>query len=125
MILLPDEFTDPKTNQSTYCTDASFVSGIANRDWNTNSYSGTNWQAMQNAGAVLLPCAGERNAANKISKGLGCYWSSSTYVPQGAYSSQQNKSCNISFGETRVSTGETSRQSKDYGNSVRLVMDVK
>ncbi|MBQ0103112.1 MAG: fimbrillin family protein [Prevotellaceae bacterium] len=125
MILLPDEFTDPKTNQSTYCTDGSFVSGNPNKNWNTNSYSGTNWQAMQNAGAVLLPCAGERTAAGSINPGSGCYWSSSTYVPQGTSSSQQNMSCNISFWDLRVQTGETSRQYKDYGNSVRLVIDVK
>lgn len=38
---------------------------------------------------------------------------------------EQNNSCNISFWDNRVSTGATSRQSKDYGNSVRLVTEVK
>ena len=126
MILLPDEFTDPKTNQSTYRADGSFISGKGNI-WNTNLYSGTNWQAMQNAGAVLLPCAGERIAGGSITNinGSGNYWSSSTYVPQSFSDSQQNMSCNISFYDIAVKTGETTRKYKDYGNSVRLVMDVK
>ena len=124
MILLPDEFTDPKTNQSTYCTDGSFVSGNANKDWNTNSYSGTNWQAMQNAGAVLLPAAGalHTNAINAVGA-HGNYWSSSTYVPKSEASWEQNCSFSIIFTDMMVNT--TTASQKDYGYSVRLVMDVK
>lgn len=125
MILLPDEFTDPKTNQSTYSTDGSFVSGNANQDWNTNSYSGTNWQAMQNAGAVLLPAAGSRhtNAINAVGAN-GYYWSSSTYVPTSSASWEQDCSFAIDFYDAKK-TITTAQKSKDYGHSVRLVMDVK
>ena len=79
---------------------------------------------MQNAGAVLLPAAGARHtgAINAV-RAQGYYWSSSTYVPTSSASWEQNCSYSIYFTDLKVNT--TTANEKDYGYSVRLVMDVK
>lgn len=69
IILLPDDWNSTvyylnNTNQ----TDA---------DWNTNVISSTQWQTLENNGAVFLPCAGLRVLNGRYIQGIntsGEYW---------------------------------------------------
>lgn len=78
MILLPDNFNLP--------SGCSFNPGMATspNDWTRNSYTNTQWQEMESAGAVFIP-------NNQCFHGTGypvyggCYWASNTYDEIRAY----------------------------------------
>ena len=95
VLLLPDEFEDPKTNESNSsdCVEKKFVPK-SSKGWEQNIYSsGDSWNKMQAAGAVFLPAAGFRNGspglpapAGVSDVGLsGFYWSASPDVDYDAY----------------------------------------
>ena len=75
IIILPDSFTDPKTNKGS----KAFVSQTTG--WTANEYAaGGNWDAMENAGVVFLPAAGYREGTDDTKVGsFGFYWSSSPF----------------------------------------------
>lgn len=75
IIILPDSFTDPKTNKGS----KAFVSQTTG--WTANEFAaGGNWDAMENAGAVFLPAAGYREGTDDTKVGsVGFYWSSSPF----------------------------------------------
>ena len=67
LFLLPDEWVLP--------LECSFVSQA--KGWNVNVYSVSQWEQMENAGAVFLPAAGFRWGEVSYSDGCqGLYWSS-------------------------------------------------
>lgn len=71
MIILPDDWTDPKPNSK------SFASG--NQDWSSaNQYTTDEWNQMEAAGAVFLPAAGFREGTSVSLAGSGGYYWSST-----------------------------------------------
>lgn len=69
MVILPDDWTLP--------SGLSFTSFPKN--WTTNVYSVSEWQQMQDAGAVFLPCAGKRYGSEvfRLEEKVMC-WSSSS-----------------------------------------------
>ena len=70
LIILPDGYTDPEG------VSQKFVSGTAN-----TTYSASDWSAMETAGAVFLPAAGNRYGSSVDAAGShGCYWSSSAWA---------------------------------------------
>ena len=75
VILLPDSFTDPMKNNGSGAFSSSHSS------WSDNVYSADDWTtAMQSAGAVFLPAAGERYGTTVDNVGSdGDYWSSTYY----------------------------------------------
>ena len=80
VILFPDSYTHPggvsepsNINQP----DASSAS---------NSYSGDDWNKMEQAGCVFLPAAGLRGGTSVFNVGFGGYWSASYYDSFHAYS---------------------------------------
>ena len=76
-ILLPDNWSAP--------SGCSFSPNANN--YNTNVYNETQWEAMENAGAVFLPAAGARAAVTLDEVGVaGHYWSASYYNINMAYS---------------------------------------
>ena len=86
VVILPDDFTLP--------ADCGFTPGMTNAsdwyDWSdvatTNIYTSAQWQLMEAAGAVFLPCAGDRNRALVFGAGAaGRYWSSSANNSDNAY----------------------------------------
>lgn len=107
LILLPDYwstvyFTLYETNTS----DASF---------NSNIISASQWNALEQHGAVFLPAAGYREGTSLTNAGsFGYYWSSS-------YSSSFAR--NVRFDDSNVSPQQT--QYRGYGCSVRLVRNVE
>lgn len=84
LVLLPDNWTLP--------TGAEFTSGFANY-WTyeyykiVNTYTISEWQVMENAGAVFLPAAGFRDGLEVWFVGeKGYYWSSTKYSELTSYS---------------------------------------
>ena len=68
LIILPDNWTQP--------SECAFTSGFA-PDWTLNSYTLAQWEQMEDAGAVFLPAAGQRDSAYVEYAGVfGYYWSS-------------------------------------------------
>jgi len=111
IIILPDFFTDPKTNDGSGAFVPSATTG-----WTANVYtSGGNWEAMESAGAVFLPAAGSRSGANVSGVTInGYYWSS---TPD---SNDNNKAYGPAFGKQNAYLYDGKRSS---GRSVRLVRE--
>jgi len=112
IIILPDSFTDPKKNGGS----GPFVPQPVNensRDWTNNVYTeGDNWNAMEAAGALFLPAAGERLDSNFYEVGdKGRYWSSTSYDSSSAW--------HLFFSSQYVS--HDNYQGYYYGYPVRLV----
>lgn len=102
IIILPDNWI-----QSSECT---FNYGFPNEfyDYTLNSYSLTQWKQMENAGAVFLPAAENRNGRT----GTLYYWSSSIYDEFYAY--------NISYDDEGL---VVTHYDRFCGFSVRSVRD--
>ena len=76
VVLLPDDWTLPSGCGFT----AGMTSASSWDDWSlvasTNIYDGDAWSAMEKAGAVFLPAAGDRDGTGVYLVGLsGGYWS--------------------------------------------------
>ena len=71
IIIVPDDFTDPRKNNGS----GAFV-GSTTTGWTANVYSAENWSAMETSGCVFLPAAGRRDGASVFNVGSdGSYWS--------------------------------------------------
>lgn len=82
IIILPDDFEDPKTNESTSssCENNKFVPESAT-EWEMNIYpAGDSWNKMEAAGALFLPAAGYRSDST-VNPGSGYYWSATDAEP--------------------------------------------
>lgn len=114
IILLPDKFSDPKTNKG------SEVFVPATTGWDANVYTtGGNWDAMESAGAVFLPAAGERDADVFRYPDSGYCWTSSMYNNDMTY----RRAYFIEFHSDYITPPQPLRFS--FGHSIRLVTDVK
>lgn len=112
IIIVPDEFTDPMKNGGSN----SFVG--ATSDFSANDYTEDNWTAMEAAGCVFLPAAGDRNWTSVyIADSHGRYWSSS---PDG---SDANKAYYMSFYSSGLIPAFPDYRYRGF--SVRLVRPVE
>lgn len=112
IILLPDKFSDPKTNKG------SEVFVPATTGWDANVYTtGGNWDAMESAGAVFLPAAGMRDADDFRYPDNGFCWTSSM-CNDNIY----NRAYYIVF-NSDIAPPQPKRFYAGY--SIRLVTDVK
>lgn len=93
IIILPDKYQMPEGISFISCEEENFVwtddsyylkeIGDGNAP---NAYSLSDWQKMENAGAVFLPAAGGRNGVSVTgSVTWGHYWSASVYDDEDAY----------------------------------------
>ena len=104
-ILLPDNWETPE--------GLSFVPNTNN--WDTNTYTPTQWKTMEAAGAVFLPAAGERRETQmRHGNAHGYYWTSE--------SNNIRQAMVIHFNDTIMF--KSSVYTRSYGNSVRLVRDI-
>ena len=90
-------------------------------DYTTNAYETSQWELMENAGAVFLPLTGYRDGKNILSltgtSKYGEYWSSS-------YSeSHTEKACHILFYASYLNSHFNNHSKRYFGLSVRLVQD--
>ena len=105
VILFPDSYTHPSgVTVPVSVNDAEAA-------YTVNSYSGADWTAMENAGAVFLPAAGNRGGSSVYYGSNVYYWSSSPYNTNSAY--------NVYFQSGWLELPNSS--TRDYGYSVRLV----
>lgn len=104
-VLLPEDWTLPSS--------CSFTPSIA--AYTDNAYTLTQWQAMEDAGAVFLPAAGCRNGLRTyLVQSDGNYWSATANSTTAA-------SYMIFAANTARVLGAYQRF---YGRSVRLVQDI-
>ena len=105
-ILLPDVWTTPD----------GLTFNASNEHWSDNTYIGDQWLAMQTAGAVFLPAAGERygTAVSKVQTD-GAYWSSDEVCGE----TECRRAPAVVFNEGNISADNS--KYKYYGYSVRLV----
>ena len=106
VILLPDDwdisyFTLNNTN-------------IESASFSSNSITDTQWNAMEQHGAVFLPAAGYRNgtSVNEVCS-HGCYWSTSYYTNSHAFG--------LSFSDLSLIPDSQCHPYRYYGRGVRLV----
>ena len=107
IIIVPNDFTDPMKNNGS----SAFV-GSSTTGWGANVYTeGDNWNAMQSAGCVFLPAAGNRDGTTVKNAGTGYYWSSSPNGEAAAYYVRfYSVDVNPAYSTLRI-----------FGHSVRLV----
>lgn len=104
-ILLPDDWVCP--------AGLTFIN--TNTDYITNVYNATAWAAMEAAGAVFLPAAGERTSSSTSNIGiLGNYWSASHVNGTTGYSFHIAPNSNIMQNTVTYSTGCSVRLVRDY-----------
>ena len=114
LIILPDNWTCP--------TSLAFNYGFSNEDgdWSHNSYSASQWQLMQNEGAIFLPAAGVRNFYVGPGGGGGMYWGNNYFGNYWSFSEANDFSGYLLFQTTDLNS--VSNYSGFYlGFSVRLV----
>lgn len=100
-ILLPDSWSLPTGLNFSAQADS----------WDTNSYSDADWTAMEDAGAVFLPCAGKRNGTT-VSEvdSEGYYWTSTSSIGTSGY-------------RIKLTASGYDAAFRYLGYSVRLVID--
>ena len=77
LIIFPDDYSHPAG-----VTAPVGINQINATGWNSNNYNLTSWNAMEQAGAVFLPAAGQRSGASVTNVGTsGTYWSSTAEMP--------------------------------------------
>ena len=93
MIILPDNwvlpvgltFTPSISNGLSWQADGNYYINYGGNNFLDNSYTIIQWEKMEAAGAVFLPCAGSRMKANNIEtvvsdvNTFGGYWNSTTH----------------------------------------------
>lgn len=135
IVIIPDTWTDPKvttfkgTSSSYFNGGDNKTNGGKDSSWGsdpsedaTNYYNLTTWSAMQSAGAIFLPAAGQRKESGGIVNNItnvnaqGYYWFSNY--------SDSNKPYYMYFnGSTNMATANESGAAYK-GYSVRLVRDL-
>lgn len=108
VILLPDEWNisyydlnDTNTNTASYAS---------------NTISASEWDTLEQHGAVFLPAAGYRFGVSVKSVGVNCYYWSSSYV-------NSTYAYGVYVTDSNLIVGDGSNRT--YGRSVRLVHEVE
>ena len=104
LIILPDNWTLP--------SGVTFTPHAPN--YNLNVYSVSQWQQMENAGAVFLPITGSRQLNSYYAQGIGDYWTSTAIDAETCHS--------FSFFNNQVYSGDS--RYRNIGTAVRPVIAV-
>lgn len=116
VILLPDDWnTSYYTLNNTNSTGAGFVS---------NTISASQWDTLEQHGAVFLPAAGGYFGDGLASCGVqGYYWTSSYYYYSNTFADYADNACCVGFTNTNLSP--SSYNKRLFRFSVRLVRNVE
>ena len=107
LILLPDDWSSSYYNLNSTNTNKA--------NYSTNIITDSQWDILEQHGAVFLPAAGMRYGTNISARGpQGYYWSTSYWGSNSSY--------HMNFSNSHISLGSTNRSD---GNSVRLVHDAE
>ena len=110
LIIFPDEISWDESTMGTAPTTINTQAAA----FATKAFSDTQWEALETAGCVFLPAAGYRYGTS-YTPGSGRYWTSTVN------NHDDSKALHITGGEVNMG----GIRSRNYGYSVRLVMDVK
>lgn len=125
VILLPDNFTDPMKNNG---SGAFVISAKTTEDdYSSNKYNGSDWAAMESAGAVFLPAEGLYTRINGSDVGQGFkFWRLGTrgfyWAANGIDSSTQ--AARIAFNTVSNTVSVLSSGYRDEAMPVRLIRDL-
>lgn len=115
VILFPDNYTHPSGVENPLG-----INSLDNSGWNNNSYSASEWNKMENQGAVFLPAAGSRFGKYVENFGGECnYWSTSRYD----HYSTDTDVCYLYINYNTLKSEKTGGRYR--GNSVRLVCSAR
>lgn len=120
VILLPDNWTlpagaafTPSTENGMELDGTNMYKNSSGSNYTDNTYTATEWEVMQAAGAVFLPAAGARSGNTVVNEGSGGYYWTPT--------SPGTLNANAVFLLANVL--DVSSIDRSYGCSVRLVRD--
>lgn len=118
-ILIPDQFSDPKTNEYAASVDKAFYFKPGTTKI-CNIYNGKGWEEMEKRGAVFLTSGGVRSG-NKFVESGGGYWTTNA---------NSNSAFNayilaISYSNGSITTSSLQTKGRQYGLNVRLVAVVE
>ena len=121
-ILLPDGWVAPNdilfapSTEKGLSDQNGFYYNFNGDNYTHNTYTLSDWQKMESAGAVFLPAAGHRWGKDVYNvQNMGLYWSSITY--------DESNSQNLFFNGDDLSP--QTKDNRGGGFSVRLVQNVK
>ena len=110
-VLFPDNYTHP--------SDVALPSSInSNSAFTTNQYSFADWQKMETAGCVLLPCTGLRVPSNQRRIDISWLNAEGRYWTATGYDDSQSQGITIENNNVYLYPHNTF-----YGQAVRLVQD--
>lgn len=119
VVLLPDydEIGAPWNYAEKLPSGPSFTAGFAG-GYTTNSYTASEWDVLEMAGAIFIPATGYRTGTTVNNTNDGYYWSSSI----GTASLGKNRAYSQFFNGSTCSTGQYQLQ---QGQAVRLVIEIQ
>lgn len=119
VVLLPDydEIGAPWNYAEKLPSGPSFTAGFAG-GYTTNSYTASEWDALEAAGAIFIPATGNRTETTVNNTDCGYYWSSSI----GTAALGKNRAYSQFFNGSTCSTGQYQLQ---QGQAVRLVIEIQ
>lgn len=119
VVLLPDfdEVGAPWNYAEKLPSGPSFTAGSAG-GYTTNSYTASEWDALEAAGAIFIPATGNRTETTVNNTDCGYYWSSSI----GTAALGKNRAYSQFFNGSTCSTGQYQLQ---QGQAVRLVIEIQ
>ena len=126
LILLPDNWT-PTDGMPSFSTSAdkgvtwqnNMYYNSANNNFSQNSFTIDQWMVLESKGAIFLPATGARTDYNLMDNinSRGSYWTATAYDSDYAY--------DVDFNSEHFNPQEYYGNRKHFGQSVRLVQDVK
>lgn len=119
VVLLPDydEIGAPWNYAEKLPSGPSFTAGFAG-GYTTNSYTASEWDVLEMAGAIFIPATGYRTGTTVNNTDDGYYWSSSI----GTAALGKNRAYLQFFNGSTCSTGQYQLQ---QGQAVRLVIEIQ
>lgn len=119
VVLLPDydEIGAPWNYAEKLPSGPSFTAGFAG-GYTTNSYTASEWDVLEMAGAIFIPATGYRTGTTVNNTDDGYYWSSSI----GTAALGKNRAYSQFFNGSTCSTGQYQLQ---QGQAVRLVIEIQ
>lgn len=125
LIILPDDWTTPdgltftpSTEKGLQPSEQNYISKTED-GYSHNIYTTEQWQALEQAGAVFLPAAGDRYMSVSSVNVYGNYWASTPIYT--ADNAGGINFCGSAWGSNVSAAGGGARS---YGHSVRLVKDI-
>lgn len=125
LIILPDDWTTPdgltftpSTEKGLQPSEQNYISKTED-GYTHNIYTTEQWQALEQAGAVFLPAAGDRYMSVSSVNVYGNYWASTPIYT--ADNAGGINFCGSAWGSNVSAAGGGARS---YGHSVRLVKDI-